>query len=143
MATVSRLPGVWLLAGAAALASGCVQARPPVQPGAHPLPASELYSAEPQGGPPPHAPAHGLRRRQGPDPGAVRIAFDSERGVHVVVGMPDHYWDAGRYFRVKRGEWRVADHVDGPWVGTEARDVPLALVRAADSKDVYPAQRAD
>ncbi len=146
MASGSGLQGVWLLAGAAALVSGCVQAKPPVHPGARPLPARERHAGEPQGGPPPHAAAHGQRGGHGPeadDPDAVRIAFDSERGVHVVVGHPDHYWDAGRYFRVKRGEWRVAAHVEGPWVPVEVGDVPLALLRAAVSKDVYPASRAD
>ena len=146
MASVSRFQGVWLLAGAAALAAGCVQAKPPAHLGTRPLPADELHAGDPKGAPPPHAAAHGLRHRQDAEPGepgAARIAFDSERGFHVVVGYPDHYWDAGRYFRLKRGEWRVADHVEGPWVRVEARDVPLALVRAADSKDVYPAQRAD
>lgn len=145
MAATPRLQALWILLLAAALASACA----PVRPAPQPVARNEVRASGAAGGPPPWAPAHGHRRKHGTEPARnggghdVRVVFDSQRGVHVVVGMSDHYWDAGRYYRVVRGEWRVSDHVDGPWVGVEIAEVPLALVRAATSKNVYPARRAD
>jgi hypothetical protein len=145
MAPTPRLQAAWILPLAAALASGCVVTHPAPQPQAR----NEVHAGDAKGGPPPWAPAHGYRRKHGAEPARdagsddVHIVFDSQRGVHVVLGLSDHYWDAGRYYRVVRGEWRVSARIDGPWVSVEVGDVPLALVRAATSKDVYPARRAD
>jgi hypothetical protein len=77
-------------------------------------------------GPPPHAPAHGVRRQQHRD--GVELAFDSGLGVHVVVNRPDYYWYTDRYLRWVAGEWSVSSRLDGHWAVVSIDAVPAGLV---------------
>lgn len=70
-------------------------------------------------GPPPHAPAHGYRHKhqQG-----VELVYDSELGVYVVIGFPNHYFYEGHYFRLGGEDWEISMHIEGPWI-VAANDV--------------------
>jgi hypothetical protein len=75
--------------------------------------------------PPDHAPAHGYRKKTE----KVEIVLDSERGVHVVVGMPGIFFEAGKFYRYFDGSWRVSAKVDGGWTVTAAGSIPHAIVK--------------
>jgi hypothetical protein len=76
-------------------------------------------------GPPPHAPAHGYRRKHQQD--GVELVFDSGLGVYVVVGQTDCWWDDDHYYRWRDGVWLTAVHVSGPWSTVEVNVVPGGL----------------
>ena len=62
-------------------------------------------------GPPPHAPAHGYRRKyQG-----VELVYDSGRGIYVVIDFPNHYYFKGHYYRLGENQWEVSVSLEGPW----------------------------
>jgi hypothetical protein len=117
---------------ACALLGGCIHSHR--QGGHHP---GEVHAAHDHGGPPPWAPAHGQRRKHdaahdhGGDAGGVKVVFDSERGVYVVIGFPYHYYDAGHYYRVSDGRWHASAVFEGPWVEIETTLVPEPLRRAS------------
>lgn len=85
-------------------------------------------------GPPPHAPAHGYRRKHHDQHhgGDVELVFDSGLGVYVVVGFPSHYWLEGTYYREQGGSFQVAASIDGPW--TASRSLPPGLAGKAKGK---------
>ncbi len=76
-------------------------------------------------GPPPHAPAHGYRRKHHDD--GVEMVFDSGIGVYVVVGQSDCWWHDDHYYRWRDGVWLSAVHVSGPWTAVEVSVVPGGL----------------
>ena len=51
-------------------------------------------------GPPSHAPAHGYRHKHAHH--GVELVFDSAFGVYGVVGMSDHFFHAGHFYRQAR-----------------------------------------
>jgi hypothetical protein len=74
-------------------------------------------------GPPPHAPAHGYRYKyQG-----VELVYDSERGVYVVVELPNHFYFKGHYYRHRDSQWEIGLHVDGPWEVVSEESLPPGL----------------
>ena len=75
-------------------------------------------------GPPAHAPAHGYRRKhvQG-----VEVVFDSGLGVYVVVGLTDHYYHDGYFFRLRSGIWESCPQPDGHWKVVSANSLPIGL----------------
>ena len=76
-------------------------------------------------GPPPHAPAHGYRKKHKQD--GVELVFDSRIGVYVVVGRDDCWWKDDSYYRWRDGVWFTAVHVSGPWRVIEVNVVPDPL----------------
>lgn len=82
-------------------------------------------------GPPPHAPAHGYRAKQHHVVGDVELVFDSDLGVYLVVGMPNHfYWD-GIYLRVEKGSWYASARLDSGWKPRKASSLPPGLRKQA------------
>jgi len=77
-----------------------------------------------KGGPPPHAPAHGHRRKHHD---GIELVYDSEIGVYVVVGRSHHYHDGRSYFRWIGGEWMMSVRMDDGWVAVGSTDVPTRL----------------
>ena len=74
-------------------------------------------------GPPPHAPAHGYRRKHyGAD-----IIYDSAWGVYVVVGLPSHYYHEGHYYRHQKTHWEAAAHINGPWKAVSYEGLPQGV----------------
>ena len=74
-------------------------------------------------GPPPHAPAHGYRRKyQG-----VELVYDSGRGIYVVIGFPNHYYFKGHYYRLGEVEWEVGVILEGPWKVISYDELPKGL----------------
>jgi len=90
--------------------------------------------------PPAHAPAHGYRAKQ--KSGAVEtrkaeesrkgieIVYDSERGIHVGVDLPDVFFYEGRYYREQEGRWQVSVSGDGGWSLSASSSVPEGVVKA-------------
>src|SRR5262249_38902522 len=99
--------------------------------------------AQERGGPPPHAPAYGYRRKQqvenGPD---LELQFDSGLGVYVVVGIPDLYFLDGRYFRFADSGWQISVHHDSGWTIAAQNDVPSGLWKSkpGNGKKIPPGQ---
>ena len=82
--------------------------------------------------PPDHAPAHGYRKKTEKthhQSEKVEIVLDLERGVHVVVGIPGIFFEAGKFYRHFDGGWHVSAKVDGGWTVTAAGSVPHAIAK--------------
>jgi len=75
-------------------------------------------------GPPAHAPAHGYRRKQ---VAGMELVFDSGRGVYVVVGLPDHYYHEGYFYRLRGGLWEMSLKPDGDWKAAPEKSLPMGL----------------
>jgi hypothetical protein len=88
--------------------------------------------------PPDHAPAHGYRAKHGektqraperPRDG-VEIVFDSERGIHVAIGLPGVFFEAGHYYRERDGRWETSANGRDGWRVTAAAKIPGTVVEA-------------
>lgn len=75
-------------------------------------------------GPPPHAPAHGYRHKH---QHGVELVYNSELGVYVVIGFPDHYFCQDHYFRLAGENWEISTHITGPWIVAENNVLPAGL----------------
>lgn len=79
------------------------------------------YESKP--GPPPHAPAHGYRRKhQG-----AELVYDSGRGIYVVIDFPNHYYFKGHYYRLGEAQWEVGVNLEGPWGFISYGELPKGL----------------
>ena len=102
-----------------------------------PLGCAEIHFPSPrtarveQPGPPPHAPAHGYRRKHDTHAGQVELVFDSGLGVYLVVGWPGHYWQDGHYYREVDGAWQVSARLDTGWSAAPAKRLPPGLAKKA------------
>lgn len=85
-----------------------------------------------EGGPPSHAPAHGYRRKhvQG-----VELVFDSGLGVYVVVGLTDHYYHDGYFYRLSGGVWEMSLEPDRHWKVVRDNSLPIGLQVKVKSND--------
>ncbi|MDH3216188.1 MAG: hypothetical protein OEN01_07845 [Candidatus Krumholzibacteria bacterium] len=77
-----------------------------------------------QGGPPPHAPAHGYRHKHHK---GVTLVYQSSLGVYVVSGRSHHYYHRDRYYRSHGGVWEVSVHINGPWQSVSHHKLPPGL----------------
>ena len=75
-------------------------------------------------GPPAHAPAHGYRNKQA---AGVELVFDSRLGVYVVVGLTDHYYHDGYFYRLRGGLWEMSLKPDGGWASVSITSLPPGL----------------
>ena len=82
-------------------------------------------------GPPPHAPAHGYRHKH---VDGVELVYDSGRGVYVVVGLPDHYYCDGHFFRIRGGQWEVSLNTNHGWRPAYGDSIPHGLRSKGKSK---------
>jgi hypothetical protein len=75
-------------------------------------------------GPPPHAPAHGYRRknRQG-----MEMTFDSHLGVYIMMNYPMHYYFDGRYYRKNKNKWESSKDINKKWKGIKKQKLPKGL----------------
>lgn len=80
-------------------------------------------------GPPPHAPAHGYRSHAHARDAGYELRFDGDLGVHVVVGLPDVYFHADRFYRLRDGDWELAVELGGPWSRVSKKSLPPGLAR--------------
>ncbi len=78
----------------------------------------------PGNGPPAHAPAHGYRNKQ---VCGVEVVFDAGRGVYVVVGLPDHYYYDGYFYRLRAGAWEMSLKPDTGWASVSIGSLPSGL----------------
>ncbi|MFB0554382.1 MAG: hypothetical protein ACETWQ_13840 [Phycisphaerae bacterium] len=75
-------------------------------------------------GPPPHAPAHGHRHKL---PSEVKVTFDTDCGVYIVVGLDRHFWLDGRYYRFYNGQWELSMSIDSGWRAVDVETLPPGL----------------
>lgn len=75
-------------------------------------------------GPPAHAPAHGYRRKH---VHGMELVFDSSLGLYVVVGLSDHYYHDGYFFRLHSGIWERCPKPDGHWKVVSDNSLPIGL----------------
>jgi len=75
-------------------------------------------------GPPPHAPAHGYRRKHGT---GADLRFDAKLGVYIVVGQADIYFYDGWFIRIHNGAWQVSARLGGDWQDRSAKWIPSGL----------------
>ena len=83
-------------------------------------------------GPPAHAPAHGYRRKH---VDGMELVFDTGRGVYVVVGLSDHYYHDGHFYRLSGGIWEMSPKPDGHWKVVSDNSLPIGLQVKAKSND--------
>lgn len=83
-------------------------------------------------GPPAHAPAHGHRRKY---VHGMELVFDSGRGVYVVVGLSDHYYHDGYFYRLRGGLWEMSLKPNGNWKATSHNSLPFGLQTRAKVND--------
>ena len=74
-------------------------------------------------GPPPHAPAHGYRRKYR----GAELVYDSSRGIYVVIDFPNHYYFKGHYYRLGEAQWEVGVNLEGPWGFISYGELPKGL----------------
>jgi hypothetical protein len=75
-------------------------------------------------GPPAHAPAHGYRHKHA---SGVELVFDSSLGVYVVIGLSDHYYHDGYFYRLNGGLWETSRKPDGNWKFVSETSLPVGL----------------
>ena len=75
-------------------------------------------------GPPAHAPAHGYRRKHA---AGMELVYDSGRGVYVVVGLSDHYYHDGYFYRLRGSLWEMSLKPDGHWKVVSDKSLPMGL----------------
>ena len=75
-------------------------------------------------GPPAHAPAHGYRRKHA---SGMELVYDSGRGVYVVVGLSDHYYHDGYFYRLRGSLWEMSLKPDADWKAASEKSLPLGL----------------
>ena len=83
-------------------------------------------------GPPPHAPAHGYRYKH--QTKGVELVYDSGCGVYVVVGLPDHYYCDGHFFRIKGAHWEMSLSTRYGWEPAYEDSIPPGLRNKGKSK---------
>lgn len=99
--------------------------------------------------PPAHAPAHGYRakhrhhdrhhhhanrhheRHERAVHSGVEVVFDSERGVHIAVGLPGLFFHEGSFYRHVDGSWHMSLRADRGW--NPASTVPTNVMNAWQS----------
>ena len=127
MAHRIRLPHIAILAPLA-LSAGLPLTACVFEGGLHPAPGPRVVVAEPErGGPPPHAPAHGYRRKHQVASQDVDLVFDSGLGVYVAVGFPGVYFQADHYFRYVDASWQISLRPDSGWTVASKERVPPGL----------------
>jgi hypothetical protein len=77
-----------------------------------------------KGGPPAHAPAYGYRRKQ---VAGMELVFDSSLGLYVVVGLSDHYYNDGYFYRLRGGLWEMSQKPDIGWKVVSESSLPPGL----------------
>jgi len=108
-----KITGIALaaIAASALAAQGCI-----VDPHHHHWGGATEPAVAKRAGPPPHAPAHGYRHKQHDRSGSqLSLRFDTDLGVYVVLGQPDHYWSNDRYFRWSGAHWEVSTELGHGW----------------------------
>ena len=83
-------------------------------------------------GPPPHAPAYGHRNKH---VDGVELVYDSGRGVYIVVGLSDHYYHDGYFYRLRGGLWEMSLKPDGNWKAASQKSLPMGLQVKAKAND--------
>jgi hypothetical protein len=99
------------LAGVALILSGCVS--------------TEITIGYPRKkGPPPHAPAHGYRRK---NEHGLEIIFDSKLGVYIMMDYPMHYYWDNRYYRKQKDKWETSIDINKKWKSIDKQQLPKGL----------------
>jgi hypothetical protein len=57
----------------------------------------------------------------------VELVYHSGYGVYVVVGLPNHYYHDGYFYRLSGTLWEVSLKPDGGWASLSGRSLPPGL----------------
>jgi len=76
-------------------------------------------------GPPPHAPAHGYRAKYHNHD----LVYDAHLGVYIVIGLHDHFYRDGNYYKHARDGWYYSRYTDRDWGRYDERKLPPGLAR--------------
>jgi hypothetical protein len=57
----------------------------------------------------------------------VELVFDSGLGVYVVVGLSDHYYHDGYFYRLSGGVWEMSLEHNGHWKAISDNSLPIGL----------------
>ncbi len=95
--------------------------------------------------PPAHAPAHGYRaKHKAPKvarpSGGLEVVFDSERGIHIAIGLPGVIFHDGHYYRERDNQWQISLSGDGGWRVSVTSKIPGAVVKARKNSHRGPAK---
>jgi len=82
-------------------------------------------------GPPAHARAHGYRRKQ---VAGMELVYDSGLGVYIVVGLPNHYYHDGYFYRLSGTLWEVSLQPSSGWASVSGKSLPPGLQAKAKGK---------
>ena len=82
-------------------------------------------------GPPPHAPAHGYRHKDGD----VVLVFDSALDVYQVSGRSNYYFHDKHYYRSTSSGWEITTHFEGPWKPISTKKLPKGLRNSVQAKN--------
>lgn len=77
-----------------------------------------------QKGPPPHAPAHGYRRK---NRDGLTITYDSNVGVYILLNYPMHYYWDGKYYRKNKNKWESTKDIKKKWKKIKKQKLPEGL----------------
>ena len=77
-----------------------------------------------QKGPPPHAPAHGYRRKNRDE---LTITYDSNVGVYFLLNYPMHYYWDGKYYRKNKNKWESTKDINKKWKKIKKQKLPKGL----------------
>lgn len=87
-------------------------------------PASVAVGPQRSGGPPPHAPAHGYRRK---NQDGLEMRFDSGLGVYVVLNHPLHFFWNSLYYRKRGNQWETSRNIHKKWKRIKKQKLPKGL----------------
>ena len=117
-----RLAGLLIASVIVVTLAGCTEFMVSGRSGGHHEPSGPVVH---QPGPPPHAPAHGYRRKHAQS--GAEMQFDSQLGVYVVLGQTELYFSDGFFIRIRSGVWEFSASMNGPWEVRAAASVPPGL----------------
>jgi len=80
---------------------------------------------DPGYGPPPHAPAHGYRYKFHDHD----LIYDAELGVYVVIGLHNHYYFDGYFYRYDHDHWYYSHDIDRDWRDYRNGKLPPGLAK--------------
>jgi hypothetical protein len=61
------------------------------------------------------------------------LVFDSGRGVYIVIGLSDHYYHDGYFYRLQGGLWEMSLKPNSGWKVVSGKSLPLGLQVKANS----------
>ena len=81
-------------------------------------------------GPPPHAPAHGYRHKHKKHD----LEYNSDLGIYVVIGLAEHYFIDGIFYKRTKHGWYSSHDIDKAWKEYKKDNLPGKLHKKYSDK---------